>query len=334
MRVFDGLLLAGCWGVALAQPFYLPTPNQALFERGGAARYFAPTDVGDWTAGLYGCSRSHGTQFHEGIDILHTQTDRRGEPTDPVFATAAGRVAYVNPKASLSNYGIYLVLEHHISGLTVYSFYAHLSEVAPGIRPGRVVQAGERIGTMGRTANTRTPIRRERAHLHFEIALRLSDHFDAWHRQRMRGTRNDHGEFNGRNFLGLDPIGIFQEQALRGRDFDLADWIRRHPSLCRVWVRATDLDYLHRAAPLLDRNPEAERQGVAGYELTLDFAGVPCRVRPLAPGEVPRNKGRWGVTQVNPQELQRHGCRDLVAGRPGHWRLLPAGERLLDLLTY
>lgn len=319
--------------VAVGQPFHLPTRNQALFETGGAARYFAPTAVGDWTSGLYGCVRSNGGQFHEGIDILHQHTNRQGEPTDPVFATADGRVAYVSSNPSLSNYGIYIIVEHQVDGIEIHSIYAHLSAVEPGLRVGARVRAGQALGTMGRTANTRSTISKERAHLHFELAIRLSDRFTAWQKERYKGQRNDHGEFNGRNFLGLDPIDVFREQAARQSHFNLATMMRGQAELCRVLVRKTNLAILQRLAPLVERNPRAEREGTAGYELALNYAGVPCRIVPRAPSEIAGRKD-GDVLSVNEKELREHRCRDLVTRSGKGWQLARSGTQLLDLLTY
>ena len=92
--------------------------------------------------------------MHEGLDIRCLQTDRHGEPTDPILATADGTVVYVSTKTALSNYGKYIVIRHIIDGIEIYSLYAHLSEIQPGIAAGRPVKAGEIIATMGRTSNT------------------------------------------------------------------------------------------------------------------------------------------------------------------------------------
>lgn len=330
-----GLAFAAGIGVVVAgaQPFHLPTRNQALFEAGGASRYFAPTAVGDWTSGLYGCVRSSGGQFHEGIDILHEHADRRGEPTDAILATADGRVAYVNPKSSLSNYGVYVVVEHQMDGIEIYSIYAHLSTVESGLKAGSRVRAGQALGIMGRTANTRSIIGRDRAHLHFEVAIRLSDRFTAWHELRYPGQRNDHGEFNGRNFLGVDPIAVFREQAARQSHFNLATLLRSQTELCRVFVRKTDFAILRRLAPLVERNPRAEREGIVGYELALNFAGVPCRLIPRSAAEASSAKDRE-VVSVNEAECKARSCRSLVLRSGEGWRLGRSGEQLLDLLTY
>ena len=65
---------------------------------------------------------------------------------------------------------------------------------------------------MGRSTNTRQGISKERGHLHFEIDLRLNEKYAAWHKEKQAGQRNDHGNWNGKNFVGLDPRLILLEQ--------------------------------------------------------------------------------------------------------------------------
>src|SRR6266481_2945349 len=166
-----------------AQPFQLPTANHALFEKGGEERFFVGTVGKPWTTGTFGCVRSDGAQMHEGLDIRCLQRDKRGEPTDPVMATADGTVAYINTHSGLSNYGNYIVLRHEIEGLEIYSLYAHLHEVRRDLRVGQAVKAGEAIAVMGRTANTREGISKDRAHVHFELNLFVSDHFSGWYKR-------------------------------------------------------------------------------------------------------------------------------------------------------
>ena len=66
-----------------------------MYEIGGELKFFAPTAPDKpWTSGSFGCVRDDGQRMHEGLDIRHLQTDKRGEPTDPVMATADGTVVY------------------------------------------------------------------------------------------------------------------------------------------------------------------------------------------------------------------------------------------------
>src|SRR6478672_871751 len=108
-----------CWATlpTQAQPFLFPTANHALLEPGGEERFLVGTVGKPYLTGRFGCVRSDGHQMHEGLDIKCLQRDRRGEPLDPVLATAAGTVAYVNSRAGLSNYGKYIVLRHSIDGV-------------------------------------------------------------------------------------------------------------------------------------------------------------------------------------------------------------------------
>ena len=61
-RFATSLLFAGAFLVSRgqAQPFYLPTANTALFEKGGEDRFFAATPGKTWVSGTFGCVRSDG----------------------------------------------------------------------------------------------------------------------------------------------------------------------------------------------------------------------------------------------------------------------------------
>lgn len=326
-------LLAALVAVAgQAQAFRLPTPNRALLEDGGEARYFVGTVGRTWTSGTFGCVRSDGTQFHEGLDIRAVQRDKRGEATDPVLATLDGVVAYINPKPSLSNYGIYVVLRHQVEGLEFYSLYAHLADAPAGLKVGQRVGAGERIGTVGRTSNTSQPISRERAHLHFEIAFRLTGRYAAWHQANLKGTRNDHGEWNGRNFLGIDPAPVLRGAAAN-RDFSLLRHLRSQRELCRVMVRESDLFWARRCPGLVASNPRALKEGVAGFEVVLNANGLPFLLIPRAAGEI-TGKERVRLLSVNEAEAGRLPCRKIVRQRNGQWELGVNGNSLISLLTH
>src|SRR5262249_49641336 len=175
---------------AQAEPFQLPTANRALFEQGGGEKFFVGTVGKPWTTGTFGCVRTEGWQLHEGLDIRCLQRDGHGEPADPVQATADGTVAYINARPSLSNYGNYIILRHHIEGLEIYSLYAHLSQVRSGLKAGQAVKAGETIALMGRTTNTRERISKKRAHVHFELDFLLNDRYAAWPAPPKTGRSN------------------------------------------------------------------------------------------------------------------------------------------------
>jgi murein DD-endopeptidase MepM/ murein hydrolase activator NlpD len=311
-------------------PFQFPTANHALYEPGQELKFFAPTAPDKpWTSGSFGCVRSDGWQMHEGLDILHLHTDRHGEPTDPVLATADGTVVYVSTKAALSNFGRYIVIRHIVEGLEIYSLYAHLSEVHSGIAAGKTVKAGEIIATMGRTSNTSEHIGKERAHVHFELNLFVNENFGSWYKKYFT-QRNDHGIWNGYNLNGLDPRDVLLGE--RGGKFSLLNFVRSQTELCRVLVRATSFPYLKRYAPLVLKNPRADREGVAGYEVALNYNGVAFALLPRAASEI-KGAAKFQLLSVNESEYRAHPCRRLVAQRGGRWQLTDKGQRELELLV-
>jgi murein DD-endopeptidase MepM/ murein hydrolase activator NlpD len=313
-------------------PFQFPTANHALYQPGDELKFFAPTAPDKpWTSGSFGCVRDNGGRMHEGLDIRHLQTDRHGEPTDPVMATADGTVMYCNRKPGLSNYGNYVVIRHVVDGLEIYSLYAHLSEVRPGLVAGQPVKPGEVVGTMGRTSTAET-IAKDRAHVHFELNVLINDNFAAWFKKNSTpGERNDHGEWNGQNLDGLDVREILLAE--HGGKFNLTDFIRGQTELCRVLVRATNFPYLKRYATLVLKNPVAEKEGVAGYEIALNYNGVAFALLPRSASEI-KSGAKFQLLSVNEAVQKANPCRRLVVKHGGQWQLTDKGVRELELLTY
>lgn len=315
-----------------AQRFQLPTANRALFQDGGGEKFFVGTTGKPWQSGTFGCVRTDGWQMHEGLDIRCLQRNKRGEPIDPVMASADGSVAYVNKRTGTSNYGNYVVLQHTIDGLAVFTLYAHLSAIADGVAAGKQVKAGEVIATMGRTSNTRERISQERAHVHFEIGLFLNERFSTWYKKERPREPDDHGIWNGMNLVGLDPRLVLLEQQAQGARFSLLKFIQSRPELCRVLVRDPSIPFVKRYSALVQSNPVAQREGVAGYEIALDFNGVPIRLTPRAASEI-KGKQRYQLLSVNAAEYEKNPCRRIVTRRGTRFQLGNNGANLLNLLT-
>jgi hypothetical protein len=324
-------LLTGDLSLSAQSPFRFPTANHALYESGAELKFLAPTSPDrPWTTGSFGCVRTDGWQMHEGLDIRSLQHDRRGEPTDAVLATADGTVMYVNAKAGLSNYGKYVVIRHLVEGLEIYSLYSHLSEVAAGVAAGKSVRAGEVIATMGRTGQS---IAKDRAHVHFELNLLVNDNFATWFKKNAAGERNDHGQWNGQNLDGLDPLDILLAEKPGGKKFSLLTFLRSQTELCRVLVRDTNFPYLKRYAPLVLKNPKTDQEGVAGYELVLNYNGVVFALMPRAASEI-KGTAKVQLLSVNEAEYRAHPCRKLVVQRSNRWQLTDKGQREIEMLTY
>jgi murein DD-endopeptidase MepM/ murein hydrolase activator NlpD len=316
-------------------PFQFPTANHSLYESGQELRFFATTTPDrPWMSGSFGCVRDNSQRMHEGLDIRHLQTDRRGEPTDPVMATADGTVMYFSTRPGLSNYGNYIVIRHLIDGIEIYSLYAHLSAVRPGLQIGQTVHAGEVIATMGRTSSAET-ILKERAHLHFELNVLVNDNFVSWFKKNFTGPgqRNDHGEWNGQNLNGLDVRQVLLGEKPGAKKFSLLNFLQSQTELCKVIVRDTGFPYLKRYPMLVLQNPVAAKEGIAGYEIALNYNGVAFALRPLAASEI-KGSGKFQLVSVNESEERANPCRHLVSQHGGRWQLAPDGVKALELLTY
>ena len=316
------------------QLFQFPTANQTLFDAdGGGEKFFVPTVGKTWTSGCFGCVRTDGWQMHEGLDIRCLQRDKHNEPTDPIMATADGTVVYINSKPSLSNYGNYVVVHNRIENIDVFSLYAHLSATREGLKVGTQLKAGEVFATMGHTSNTGEQISKDRAHVHFELNLMANDHFSAWYKKTNPTERNDHGDYNGQNLLGLDPrLILLGEHETTGAAFSLLNFIQHQTELCRVVVKKTDFPWLKRYPQLIKANPVAQKEGVAGYEMALNYNAIPFELIPRAASEIKASKSKYQLLSVNEAEEKKNPCRRLVVQRGSHWDLAPHGVSALDLL--
>src|SRR5207302_1282736 len=110
----------------------------------------------------------------------------------------------------------------------------------------------------------------------------VSDRFPGWYKKVFPTERNDHAEWNGENLFGLDPRAILLGERDQGPRFSLLDFVRHQTELFRVMVRKTDFPWLKRYAPLVRPNPIARQEGVAGYEIALNFNGVAFELIPRA----------------------------------------------------
>lgn len=292
-----------------------PTPNPAFSEGQPIERFVQPTESGIVTSGLFGSVRSGGRQFHEGLDLFPLQRDRHGEATDDIRAALAGVVRHVSAKAGASSYGRYLVLEHPAQSPPVYTLYAHLAAIEPGIAPGVTVSAGARLGQMGRSAGGYT-IPKDRAHLHFEIGLRLTDSFAAWYKRRGFGSPNPHGLYNGMNLLGVDPLAVFARRENAALP-DLDTFFRELPTAVRLRIaHPAEPDFTRRYPSLVQTDIGAAARG--GWEIEFSVTAVPVRWRARPVADFAGWKaGEVQILMTDSGLLDKNRGRDLVDQRRG-----------------
>lgn len=128
------LIAAGATPVA-------PAPTWQRPLAGEISQPFGPTDFGLEPARLY--RGKYYAAFHDGVDIL-------AAPGAPIVAPARGKVVFAGRMMD----GAEVVVLAHDNGLV--SLYAHLQDgpLAPPVKAGDIVAAGDRIGSVGLTGIT------------------------------------------------------------------------------------------------------------------------------------------------------------------------------------
>jgi hypothetical protein len=324
------VLVALCRTVSAQAPVW-PVPGEVPQLQHGYASFVQATASGEPESALFGCVRNNGNRFHEAVDIAPVLERRRGEATDPVVAIHDGIVRHISTASGNSSYGRYVVLEHPGLDLGIYSLYAHLAKVDPGIVVGQQVRAGTTLGIMGRSAGGYT-IPRERAHLHLEIGLRLSGQFEKWYQRQAFKTPNQHGNFNGMNLIGLDPLDYYA--AFRqGTAASPMAYLERIPPAVMLHLHTTwRPDFLDRYPGLLLSGAEPSLQ--TGWEVVLSAWGLPLSIKPLrvdelkgvdAPGDI-------SVVGINRAALEAYDCRRIVDEKQGKVVLGRNGRNLIEIL--
>jgi murein DD-endopeptidase MepM/ murein hydrolase activator NlpD len=326
--------LAAWGGAVFGLDLVLPTDNDALYRGGGSAFYqhvdrtFRGEKTTPWEAGQFGYVRDPREapagpvmrKFHEGIDIRPVRRDGRGFPLDAVRAIGAGRVAHVSLAPGASNYGRYVVVEHRWDGMPYYSLYAHLASIA--VAPGAPVGKGQRLGLLGWSGEG---LDLARAHLHLEIALLLSEDYEAWHARCFPTEPNKHGLYSGLNLAGIDPAKLFL--ALRaGGEVTVPSIVARERPVFKVRVpRSARLG-------LLERYPWLAAKGGGGgasWEIAFSGSGLPLSVsgsdRPSAGAELVWLEKR----PISPAWY----TRNYVGGTAEAPRLTPTGARYVELVA-
>ena len=314
----------------------LPTDNDALFHGGGPGFYqviernYRGVKSTPWEGGQYGFVREpvptrRGIvyiRFHEGIDIRPLQRDARGEPLDVVRAIADGRVVYVNAVPAHSDYGQYVVIEHRWAGSSYYSLYAHLSDVT--VRPDEKVARRQQIGVMGYTGSG---INQQRAHLHLEIDLMLSRHFQSWYDAFRKEEPNHHGLYNGINLKGLDIARLYLALA-RKPSLTIPEFVAGDQTFYKVALpNSGHFDLVELYPWLLRQTAEAT---AGSWEVSFTRSGLPLAVEPR-----PHAVAQPELTWIKSSAIDYGNLtQDYVAGLGKSAHLAKQGEEFMQLLIW
>jgi hypothetical protein len=254
--------------------------------------FIQPTASEKITSGCFGMVRENGHRFHEGVDIRPSMVNNNGEATDRIFSAMAGQVAYINQGLN-GPYGKYIILFHPQAEVPVYTLYAHLAVIDQSLRVGDAVPRGKPIAIMGHTSIASSPIPKDRAHLHFEVGLRLSDSFNQWYKEKFGKDEapNIHGVWNGQNLTGFDPTNL-----LASTNVNVADVIRALPTALAVTVRTNQTpDFVKRYPKLVVGDPNT----AAGWYIEFTWHGMPKRWTALPAGSSQLPSTTFEIAGIN-----------------------------------
>jgi murein DD-endopeptidase MepM/ murein hydrolase activator NlpD len=314
----------------------LPTANDAIYRNDGPGFYqhidrdYKGAKSTPWEGGQYGFVRdpietAKGlvyTRFHEGIDIRPLNRDANGEPTDEIHAIAAGKVVHVNPVPGYSNYGRYIVIEHEWGGSNYYSLYGHLS--AARVSPGQNVAKGAVIGVMGHTG---AGLNRERSHVHLELNLMLSHHFEAWYEKYSKTDPNHNGIYNGINLTGINTARLYLALQ-KDSGLTIPKFLEGEEVFFKVTVPKSKNFELARAYPWMLRGDVNDSD--PSWEVSFERSGVPLQVRSsnVAVSEPT-------LTFIKKSTIDyRYLTRGQITGRNGRGLFTKAGRQMMDLLSF
>lgn len=139
----------------------LPTLNDWVFPVAGSSEPFPLKPTRQFGADRDGRGSPECGRGHCGVDL-------DGPRGTPVVAVAWGVVTRIERRGHRSS-GKYVGIQHPDSVLTAYM---HLDDIPDGLQVGDEVNAGDVIGTLGRTG-----IRHSAPHLHFSLAVPSGNRF-------------------------------------------------------------------------------------------------------------------------------------------------------------
>lgn len=287
-----------------------PTPNRAFQEGRPIKDFIQPTVSGITESGLFGCVRNGGHRFHEALDLFPVERDRRGEALDDVYSVLPGQVVHVSSVAGHSSYGRYVVVVHDGESPAFHTLYAHLANIAPGIKPGVRVSSGSILGRMGRSSAGYN-IPRDRAHLHFEIGFRLTDSFQVYYDLQKYGSKNRHGNWNGMNMVSINPLP-FYEAMRAGTVQNIGEYLKTLPVVARIRVHTSQVPSFVRNYPALVARPYEGQQLVA-WDIAFTKYGVPKEWVPrFAEEALGGRRGDVRVLSYSPKLLEGQSCRQVL----------------------
>jgi len=255
--------------------------------------------------------------------IRPAHRDKNNQPLDDVRSLAEGIVAYTNKVSGRSNYGNYIVIKHDWGDGPFYSLYAHLRSIS--VSTGDKVKRGSTLGKLGYTG---AGINRERAHVHLEFGMMLSERFETWYKKYFRSP-NHHNIHSGLNLSGMDIAGLFHSHK-ENSQLTLPSFIRMAGAYYKVAVPTKH----NRSLPIAKRYPWLEQGLEPGksssvWEITFSSSGLPMEIRPY-----PKKISRPVITWVKDSPVSHsYNTLSRLSGIGADAKLTNSGLRYIQLIS-
>jgi hypothetical protein len=181
--------------------------------------------------------------------------------------------------------------------------------------------------------HTGAGINRERAHLHFEFGFRALPNYAEWYdrhgvKMGLDGP-NWHGEFNGMNFINIDPAPLLVATA-RGKPLTVREIFGRLRAVMRARVPAgRDFFYWQKCRPWMTVGG-LQQPLPQSWDIDCDRMGIPLKFTP-SDATVSGPELIWFDDTLT---VQAAFTRNLVEQRGGKRVLTNSGRRWFSQLTH
>ena len=316
----------------------LPTVNDRIL-RGDNEGFFMYVDrmkdgvnLMPWTGGTYGFVRtvvetSNGPvciKFHEGIDIKPIKRDSNAVPLDVVRPVAPGIVVYACSVPTRSTYGRYVVIKHETKNGPIFSLYAHLASVS--CKEGQLVGTGNQIGVLGYSG---VGLNKRRAHLHLELCLMINDEFTHWYDAHIKSP-NYHGNYNGQNLAGFDPVPLLMIGQKGGR-VSLPDHFASLTPEYKGRIPGAKMPSIGKMYAFLIKQGNVPTSRAKSWDITFTGTGVPVALEPRAEVAAEPTLIWLRKDKVIPQYRTNKRVTPLGGGKNC---LTPSGKSYLNLYRF
>lgn len=162
---------------------------------------------------------------------------------------------------------------------------------------------------MGRSSSG-SPIPKERAHLHFEMGLMLSEHFKKWYDCQKYGNPNKHAIWNGFNLTGFDPLDFYTKWR-NGKITSVDDYLKQLPIAFSLRILDKKIPNFIKRYPTLATKP-IDSKTLQGWDIDFTWFALPLRWTPLYNPNISGKTNSTFLTAYNANVFAQYNCTDTI----------------------